>query len=153
MGWAPDPTKFSESLSEKKGPKGRLFALDNGDKLETPAHKWRKRKEGKKEREGRKQENRKIAMAGLTFSSYMMVTSIWRKFLAEKKYTCLKEEVYLAVTFSKIRVDVYFFVCFPYSWSVSKGSALATKQLEANSVFLLIQVSKLIFNLLSRRLW
>ena len=90
-------------------------------------------------------------MAGFTFRSYMMVTSIWRKFLAEKKYSCLKEEVYLAVTFSKIRVDVYFFVCFAY-WSVSKGSALATKQLEANSVFLLIQVSKPIFNLLSRRL-
>ena len=48
-------------------------------------------------------------MAGFTFRSYMMVTSIWRKFLAEKKYTCLKEEVYSAVTFSKIRVDVYFF--------------------------------------------
>lgn len=39
MGWAPDLTKFSESLSEKKGPKGRLFALDNADKLETPAQK------------------------------------------------------------------------------------------------------------------
>lgn len=111
-----------------------------------------KGKKEKKEREERKQENRKIAMAGLTFSSYMMVTSIWRKFLAEKNFNCLKDEVYLTVTFSKIRVDVYFFVCFPYSWSVSKGSALATKQLEANSVFLLIQVSKLIFNLLSRRL-
>ena len=49
-----------------------------------------KGKEEKKEREGRKQENRKIAMAGLTFSSYMMVTSIWRKFLAEKKYTFFK---------------------------------------------------------------
>ena len=47
MGWAPDLTKFSESLSEKKGSKGRLFALDNADKLETPAHKWRKRKGGK----------------------------------------------------------------------------------------------------------
>ena len=111
-----------------------------------------KGKKEKKEREGRKQENRKIAMAGLTFSSYMMVTSIWRKFLAEKNFNCLKDEVYLAVTFLKIRVDVYFFVCFAYSWSVSKGSALATKQVEANSVFLLIQVSKLIFNLLSRRL-
>ena len=90
-------------------------------------------------------------MAGFTFSSYMMVTRIWRKFLAEKKYNCLKEEVYLAVTFSNIRVDAYFFVCFAY-WSVSTGSALATKQLEANSVFMLIQDSKLIFNLLSRRL-
>ena len=109
---------------------------------------------GKKARKSEKDESRrteKIAMAGFTFRSYMMVTSIWRKFLAEKKYTRLKEEVYLAVTFSKIQVDVYFFVCFAY-WSVSKGSALATKQLEANSVFLLIQVSKPIFNLLSRRL-
>ena len=146
MGWAPDLTKFSESLSEKKVQKAGFLRSTTPISWKPPHT-----SEEKKEREGRKQENRKIAMAGLTFSSYMMVTSIWRKFLAEKKYTCLKEEVYLAVTFSKIRVDVYFFVCFAY-WSVSKGSALATKQLEANSVFLLIQVSKLIFNLLSRRL-
>ena len=151
MEWAPDLTKVSESLSEKKVQKAGFLRSITPISWKPPHTSEGKGKEEKKEREGRKQENRKIAMAGFTFRSYMMVTSIWRKFLAEKKYTCLKEEVYLAVTFSKIRVDVYFFVCFAY-WSVSKGSALATKQLEANSVFLLIQASKLIFNLLSRRL-
>ena len=130
MGWAPDLEIFSESFQWKKGPKGRLFAPDNGDKLETPAHKRRKRKGGKERARRTKAGEQK------DFSSYMMVTSIWRKFLAEKNFNCLKEEVYLAVWFSKIRVDVYFFVCFAYSWSVSKGSALATKQLEANSVFM-----------------
>ena len=151
MGWAPDLTKFSESLSEKKVQKAGFLRSTTPISWKPPHTSEGKGKEEKKEREGRKQENRKIAMAGFTFRSYMMVTSIWRKFLAEKNFNCLKDEVYLAVTFSKIRVDVYFFVCFAY-WSVSKGSALATKQLEANSVFLLIQVSKLVFNLLSRRL-
>ena len=109
MGWAPDLTKFSQSFSEKKkSQKAGFLRPITAKSWKLLAHKRRKRKEGKKEREGRKQENRKIAMAGFTFRSYMMVTSIWRKFLAEKKYTCLKEEVYSAVTFSKIRVDVYF---------------------------------------------
>lgn len=49
MGWAPDLTKFSESLSEKKGPKGRLFALDNADKLKIPRTQA-KEKERRKER-------------------------------------------------------------------------------------------------------
>ena len=109
MGWAPDLTKFSESLSEKKVQKAGFLRSTTPISWKPPHTSEGKGKEEKKEREGRKQENRKIAMAGLTFSSYMMVTSIWRKFLAEKKYTCLKEEVYSAVTFSKIRVDVYFF--------------------------------------------
>ena len=94
--------------------------------------KEKERRKRKSEKDESRRTEKYIAMAGLTFSSYMMVTSIWRKFLAEKNFNCLKDEVYLAVTFSKIRVDVYIFVCFAYSWSVSKGSALATKQLEAN---------------------
>ena len=49
MEWAPDLTKFSESLSKKKGPKGRLFAPDNSDKLKTPRTQA-KEKERRKER-------------------------------------------------------------------------------------------------------
>ena len=57
MGWAPDPTKFSESLSEKKSPKGRLFALDNADKLETPRTQAKEKE--RRKRKSEKDESRR----------------------------------------------------------------------------------------------
>ena len=51
MEWAPDLTKFSESFQRKKGPKGRLFAPDNGDKLETPSTQAKEKERRKRKRE------------------------------------------------------------------------------------------------------
>ena len=103
---------FERTLNEicshlsEKGPKGRFFALGI---LENHTSEG-KEKRRKKERRERKEKREKAMVALLVF---MLATL--EAVLAEKK-NCLTEEVFLAITFSLIRLDIFLTKRFSVSF-------------------------------------
>ena len=92
-----EPNEICNHLS-KKGPKGKFFFAP--DELENHTTK----KEAEKERARKKKGGEEKKEIGCTFSFHNGYFE--RYFLAETEKNCLTEEVYLALVYSKIRLDV-----------------------------------------------